>query len=156
MPNTLIDVFDNICLSSIQGHLSTHPNKGRLSRGRQHIACYVVWAALLSAVTLRTLYIFYFPNVIELVQQIIHFVMRTELKASYHMVIIVHFFVSFIFQNSVCNAYRTERLVPNGSTRIYIIYMCVCIYIYIYINEYISYIYIYIYICVCVCVCVCV
>ncbi len=28
------------------------PSKGRLSRGRQHIACYVVWAALLSAVAL--------------------------------------------------------------------------------------------------------
>ncbi len=58
---------------------STHPSKSRLSLGRQHIACYVVWAALLSAVALRTLYfthfkLFYFPNVIGLVQRIVRFV----------------------------------------------------------------------------------
>ncbi len=57
----------------------THPSKSRLSLGRQHIACYVVWAALLSAVALRTLYfthfkLFYFPNVIGLVQRIVRFV----------------------------------------------------------------------------------
>ncbi len=68
-----------------------HPSKRRLSLGRQHDACYVVWAALLSAVALRTLYIthfklFYFPNVIGLVQRIIQFVMRTEPKASYRTV----------------------------------------------------------------------
>ncbi len=58
----------------------THPSKRRLSRGRQHVACYVAWAALLSAVALisHTLS-FYFSNVIGLVQQIFRFVMRTEL-----------------------------------------------------------------------------
>ncbi len=50
-----------------------------------------VWAALLSAVALRTLYfthfkLFYFPNVIGLVQRIVRFVMRTEPKASYRTV----------------------------------------------------------------------
>ncbi len=70
---------------------STHPSKSRLSLGRQHIACYVIWAAFLSAVALRTLYfthfkLFYFPNVIGLVQRIVRFVMRTELKASYRTV----------------------------------------------------------------------
>ncbi len=57
----------------------------------QHVACYVVWAALLSAVALRTLYfthlkLFYFPNVIGLVQRIVRFVMHTEPKASYRTV----------------------------------------------------------------------
>ncbi len=63
------------------------PSKGRLSRGRQHFACYVVWSALLSAVALisHTLS-FYFPNVIGLVQQIVLFVMCTEPKASYRTV----------------------------------------------------------------------
>ncbi len=68
-----------------------HPSKGRLSQGRQHVAGYVVWADLLSAVALRTLFfthfkLFYFPNVIGLVQQIDWFVMRTEPKASYRTV----------------------------------------------------------------------
>ncbi len=97
MPNTL-KIANNWCfwqylwLSSIQDHrLSTHPSKGRLSRGRQHVACYVAWAALLSAVALRTLYfthfkLFYFPNVIGLVQRIVRFVMRTEPKALYRTV----------------------------------------------------------------------
>ncbi len=63
------------------------PSKGRLSRGRQHVARFVVWAALLSAVALKasyfTLFKLYFPNVIGLVQQIVRFVTRTEPKASY-------------------------------------------------------------------------
>ncbi len=72
-------------------HPSTHPSKGRLSLGRQHDACYVVWATLLSAMALRILYfthfnLFYFPNVIGLVQQIVRFVMCTEPKASYRTV----------------------------------------------------------------------
>uniref|UniRef100_A0A8C1UQ13 Kinesin family member 7 n=1 Tax=Cyprinus carpio TaxID=7962 RepID=A0A8C1UQ13_CYPCA len=38
-------------LSIILYHrLLTHPGKGRLSWGRHHLACYIVWAALLSAV----------------------------------------------------------------------------------------------------------
>ncbi len=94
MPNSL-NIANNWCfwqylwLSSIQDHrLSTHPSKGRLSLGRQHVACYVIWTALLSAVALRTLYfshfkLFCFPNVIGLVQWIVRFVMRTEPKASY-------------------------------------------------------------------------
>ncbi len=90
---------------------STHPSKSRLSLGRQHIACYVVWAALLSAVALRTLYfthfkLFYFQNVIGLVQRIVRFVCVPNRKP------------------------RTERF--NTNTRIVTpliyIYVCVCIY----------------------------
>ncbi len=44
------------------------------------------------------IYLFIFSNVIDLVQQIIQFVMRTEPKALYRMVIIVQICVSFIFQ----------------------------------------------------------
>ncbi len=83
----------------------------RLSLGRQHIACYVVWAALLSAVALRTLYfkhfkLFYFTNVIGLVQRIVRFVCVPNRKP------------------------RTERF--NTNTRIVtpLIYIY-CIYIYI-------------------------
>ncbi len=108
---------------------STHPSKSRLSLGRQHIACYVVWAALLSAVALRTLYfkhfkLFYFTNVIGLVQRIVRFVCVPNRKP------------------------RTERF--NTNTRIVtpLIYIY-CIYIYIYtyihthIHNYILNIYIY-------------
>ncbi len=88
----IICFWQYLWLSSIQDHRpSMHPSKGRVSLGRQHDAGYVVWAALLSAVALRTLYfthfkLFYFPNVIGLVQWIIRFVMRTEPKASYRTV----------------------------------------------------------------------
>ncbi len=111
---------------------STHPSKSRLSLGRQHIACYVVWAALLSAVALRTLYfkhfkLFYFTNVIGLVQRIVRFVCVPNRKP------------------------RTERF--NTNTRIVtpLIYIY-CIYIYIHIHTYThtqlytEYIYIYIHI----------
>ncbi len=60
------------------------PSKGRLSRGRQHVACYVVWAA--SDTDISHTLSFYFPNIIGLVQRIVRFVMRTELKASYRTV----------------------------------------------------------------------
>ncbi len=99
---------------------STHPSKSRLSLGRQHIACYVVWAALLSAVALRTLYfthfkLFYFPNLIRLVQRIVRFACVPNRKP------------------------RTERF--NTNTRIVTPLVYVCMYVYVYI-----YIYIYIYI----------
>ncbi len=65
-------LWQYLWLSSIQDHrLSTHRSKRRLSRGRQHDACYVVWTALLSA----HFKLFYF-----------RFVMRNEPKASYRTV----------------------------------------------------------------------
>lgn len=54
------------------------------SQGRQHIACYVIWAALLSTVALWTFglsftefKLFYFPNVKGLVQSIVRFEMHS-------------------------------------------------------------------------------
>ncbi len=88
--------------------------------------------------------LFYFPNIIGLVQRIVRFVMRTEPKALYQ--------IRTLFNTNI-------RIVTP------LVYMCVCIYIYIIcINIYKKYththtyiyIYIYIYICICVCVCVCI
>ncbi len=69
----VIDVFDYLAFVD--------------TRSLSFTACYVVWAALLSAVALKTYFthfkLFYLTNVKGLVKRIIRFVMRTEPKASY-------------------------------------------------------------------------
>ncbi len=60
-----------------------HPSQGRLSRGRQHDACYVVWAVMLSAVGLifHTLESFIFQTSNESFSFNVY-----RMKASYQMV----------------------------------------------------------------------
>ncbi len=65
------------------------PSKGRLSRGRQHVARFVVWAALLSAVALKASYFTLLSSISKtyrLSPTIVRFVTRTEPKASYRTV----------------------------------------------------------------------
>ncbi len=90
------------------------PSKGRLSRGRQHVACY----APLGCIVER--------SGTDISHTLSSFLFQTNRISPTN--------------RSVCNAHRTESLVRNGSIRIRISLHPYYIYIYIYI-YYILYIY---------------
>ncbi len=77
--------------------LSKHPSKGR-SRGRQHGVFHRLDCVELSGSDISHTLSFCFPNVIELVQRIVRFVMRTEPKASYRGSMQIHVpYTSYIY-----------------------------------------------------------
>ncbi len=104
--------------------LSTHPSKRRLSQtARCPVRCL---GCVVECSDISHTLSFYFPNVIELVQRIVRFVMRTEPKASYRTVQYEYMYIYI---------YIYTQYIPNLHIKSTIYIYSIYIYIYIYIKK---------------------